>query len=152
MATANLTEDFVRKLKVPEGNLDVVVFDEKLPGFGVRKYAKGHTCYFVKYSIRAKSKKHTLAPVLPANLQAMRLEASAILAKAHQGIDAVAELKAAAEAASRLKTLGELVPIYLGVREKGDVSWSKIRPKTLPRQVLAATARRTGLANYPPDG
>src|SRR5262249_22605084 len=73
MATANLTEDFVRKLKVPEGKLDVVVFDEKLPGFGVRKYAKGHACYFVKYSIRGKSKKHTLGRVVAGNLQAMRL-------------------------------------------------------------------------------
>jgi len=30
MAIANLTENYVRTLKVPEGKPDVVVFDEKL--------------------------------------------------------------------------------------------------------------------------
>src|SRR5262245_28255033 len=96
MATANLTEDFVRKLKVPEGKKDVVVYDEKLPGFAVRKYAQGHAVYMVKYSMRGRSRKHTLGRVVAGNLQAMRLEASGIHAKAHQGIDAMSERKAEA--------------------------------------------------------
>src|SRR5262249_23370413 len=129
---ANLTENFVQALKVPEGKLDIQVFDDKLPGFGVRKYAKGHAVYIGKYSVRGKARKHTLGRVVPGNLKAMRLEASAILAKAHQGIDAVAEVKAAAEAVSRLKTLGELVPTYLAVRETGDGKrWKPLRPNSL---------------------
>jgi hypothetical protein len=40
----------------------------------------------------------------------------------------VAEVKAAAEATARQKTLGELVGPYLEVREKGDEFWSKMRP------------------------
>src|SRR5262245_63184975 len=127
----SLTENFVQALKVPEGKLDIQVFDDKLPGFGVRKYAKGHAVYIVKYSVRGKSRKQTLGRVVPGNLKAMRLEASGILAKAHQGIDAVAEKKAEADAAARLKTLGELVPIYLEVREKGDQKWEPLRPKSL---------------------
>jgi hypothetical protein len=131
MAIANLTETYVQKLKVPEGKADVVVFDEKLSGFFVRKFASGKVNYGVKYSIR-KSKKHTLGRAVAGNLQAMRLEASGILANAHQGIDAVAELKAAAEATARLKTLGQLVPEYLSVREKGDGKrWKPLRPKSL---------------------
>ena len=89
------------------------------------------TCIIVKYSVRGKQRKQTLGRVVLGNLKAMRLEASNILAKAHQGIDAVAEGKAAAEAAARLKTLGELVGPYLELREKGDEFWSKVRPKTL---------------------
>lgn len=58
----------------------------------------------------------------------MRLEASSILAKAHQGIDAVAERKA--EAAARLKSLGQLIDPYLLVRATGDASWRKMRPKS----------------------
>jgi hypothetical protein len=108
-----------------------VVFDGKLSGFFVRKFASGKVNYGVKYAIRGRSKKHTLGRAVPGNLQAMRLEASGILAKAHMGIDAVVELKAAAEATARLKPLGELVPIYLAVREKGDEFWRKMRPKSL---------------------
>ena len=58
----------------------------------------------------------------------MRLEASSILAKAHQGIDAVAERKAGA--AARLKSLGQLIDPYLLVRATGDASWRKMRPKS----------------------
>src|SRR5262249_20746929 len=115
---ANLTENFVQALKVPEGKLDIQVFDDKLPGFGVRKYAKGHAVYIVKYSVRGKSRKQTLGRVVPGNLKAMRLEASAILAKAHQSIDALAQATAAAEATSRLKTPGAPVVPYLEVRAK----------------------------------
>ena len=75
----------MRKLKVPEGKKDVVVFDEKLPGFGVRKYAQGHAVYMVKYSIRGRSKKHTAGRVVAGNLQAMRLEASAITSWSRSG-------------------------------------------------------------------
>jgi len=131
MAIANLTEDYVRKLKVPEGKKDWPVFDEKLRGFGVRKYANGHIVYFVKYSINGKPKKQRLGPYVVGNLKAMRLEASEVLTKARQGIDVFAVKKAEAEAAASLKTLGELVPIYLEVREKGDAFWRKMRPKSL---------------------
>jgi hypothetical protein len=77
---ANLTENFVQALKVPEGVNDIQVFDDKLPGFGVRKYAKGHACYIVKFSVRGKQRKQTLGRVVAGNLKAMRLEASNILA------------------------------------------------------------------------
>src|SRR5262249_5121375 len=131
MATANLTEDFVRKLKVPEGEKDLVMWDEKTKRFGVRKYAKGHASYIVKYSVNGKSKKHTLGPGLEGNLKAMRLEAGDFLRDAHAGKDRRAENKAAAEAVARLKTLGESIGPYLETREKGDASWRKMRPKSL---------------------
>jgi hypothetical protein len=125
MAIANLTKNYVRTLKVPEGKPDITVFDKNLRGFGVRKYAKGHASHFVKYSIGGKPKKATLGRAVEGNLKAMRLEASEVLAKARRGIDAFAEKKAAAEATARLKTLGQLVPEYLAVREKGDKCGSR---------------------------
>jgi integrase len=131
MAIANLTEDYVRKLKVPEGEKDVVVWDEKLPGFGVRKYAKGHASYIVKYSVNGKSKKHTLGPVVEGKLKVRRQEAEDYLHDGRAGKDRRAENKAAAEAVARLKTLGELVGPYLEVRQKGDLKWDPLRPKTL---------------------
>jgi integrase len=131
MAIANLTEDFVRKLKVPEGDKDITVFDKNLRGFGVRKYAKGHASYFVKYSINGRSRKATLGPVVEGNLKAMRQAAVDYLRDARDRKDRRAELKAAAEAVARLKTLGELVPIYLALREKGDQKWEPLKPRTL---------------------
>src|SRR5262245_48719440 len=127
----SLTENFVQALKVPEGKLDIQVFDDKLPGFGVRKYTKGHACYIVKYSVDGRQKKHTLGPVVEGNLKAMRQQAGDYLRDARAGKDRRAEVKAAAEAAARLKTLGELVPTYLELREKGDEFWPKMRPKSL---------------------
>jgi hypothetical protein len=56
---ANLTENFVQGLKVPDGLKDIQVFDDKLPGFGVRKYEKGHACYIVKFSVRGQLRKRT---------------------------------------------------------------------------------------------
>jgi hypothetical protein len=51
--------------------------------------------------------------------------ASSILAKAHQGIDAVAERKAGA--AARRKSLCQLIDPYLLVRATGDASGRKMR-------------------------
>ena len=131
MAVANLTETYVQKLKVPEGKADIVVFDEKLSGFFVRKFATGKVSYGVKYSINGKSKKATLGPAVEGNLKTMRVEASEVWAKSRQGIDVFAKKKATAEEASRLKTLGELVPPYIALRETGDKKWKPLAPKTL---------------------
>jgi integrase len=51
------------------------------------------------------------------NTKAMRVEASTILAKAHLGIDVVADAKAAEAKAAATATLGELVPKYLEAYE-----------------------------------
>src|SRR5262245_60772953 len=89
----SLTENFVQALKVPEGKLDIQVFDEKLPGFGVRKYAKGHAVYIVKYSVNGRPKKATLGPVVEGNLKTMRLAADEYLRDARAGKDRRAEAK-----------------------------------------------------------
>ena len=111
-------EGFAARITVPEGQRDVLVFDSELPGFGIRKFASGRTSYFVKYNVGAQQRRHTLGTVVAGNLKAMRLEASAILAKARLGTDVIAEKRAAA--GRRIITLGEIVPIYLEVR-KGDL-------------------------------
>jgi len=38
---AKFTEGFADKLEVPAGTKDVQVFDDELPGFGIRKFRKG---------------------------------------------------------------------------------------------------------------
>ena len=108
-------EGFADKLHVPEGARDVQVFDDDLPGFGIRKFDSGKASYFVKFSIGHQQRRMTLGKVVRGNLKVMRLEASAILAKARLGTDVVAVARAAA--AKNSVTLGEIVPKYLKVRQ-----------------------------------
>jgi hypothetical protein len=69
---------------------------------------------------------------VPGNLDKMRALASEAIAKAHLGIDMAALAKAEAKV-KRKATFGELLPIYLEIREKGspDKIWKKLRPRSL---------------------
>jgi hypothetical protein len=63
---AKLTDHLIRKeLQVEEGEKDVLAFDDKLPGFGVRKFASGKVSYFVKYSFGEQQRRKTLGSSSP---------------------------------------------------------------------------------------
>jgi integrase len=112
---AKLVEGFVSRLRVPAGARDVQVFDDALPGFGVRKFTSGRASYFVKFNVGSQQRRLTLGAVVPGNLAEMRRKASAVLAKARLGQDTVAEKRAAA--AKRVVRLGTLVNTYLDERQ-----------------------------------
>ena len=109
-------EGYAARIKVPDSHRDVLVFDSELPGFGIRKFASGRASYFVKYSVGVQQRRHTLGTVVSGNLKAMRLEASAILAKARLGKDVIAA-KRAAQRAGRSSRLANVVALYLKARE-----------------------------------
>lgn len=115
-------EGFAAKLVVPPGERDVQVFDDALPGFGLRKFASGKASYFVKFVVNGQQRRLTLGAVVHGNLSEMRKQASAILAKARLGEDVVAEKRAAAS--KRTLTLGELAEKYLAERE------AEMRPRS----------------------
>ena len=118
---ARLVEGFAARLVVPDGERDIQIFDEALPGFGLRKFASGRASYFVKYSVGGQQRRLTLGGVVPGNLGAMRKEASAVLAKARLGQDVVADKIAAAS--KRSGPLSEVVGTYLDDRQP------KLRPR-----------------------
>jgi hypothetical protein len=126
-----LTDAFIRNLQVPEDAKDVQAFDDNCHGFGVRKQKSGHTTLFVKYSVGTQQRRKTLGLFVCGTLDRIRKEATLVLAKAKLGTDVVGEAKKARQEAEQAKTLGELVPIYLALREKGDDYWSKLRPRSL---------------------
>jgi hypothetical protein len=131
---AKLADKSVRDLQVPEAAKDVQVFDEELPGFGIRKFASGKATFFLKSSVGEQQRRKSLGPFLPGTLNAIRKEAKVVLSQAALDKDVVGEAKKAVEEAkkaSQVKTLGELVPVYLRVREFGNVFWPKLRPKSL---------------------
>ena len=127
---AKLTDQFIRALQVPEGAKDIQVFDDDLPGFGVRKQASRYTSLFVKYSIGIQQRRKTLGPWVPGTLPAIRKEAAVVLAQARLGKDVVGEARKAQQEAAKAKTLGEPVPAYLKLRETGNEFWKQMRPKS----------------------
>ena len=122
-----ITEGFAHRLTVPAGidpKSGFQVFDDALPGFGIRKFPNGNAVYFVKFNVGAQQRRHVLGSALVrGGLSDARKEAARILLKAKSGQDVVAE-KRAAEAKARAereairdrKTLGALVPMYLETR------------------------------------
>src|SRR5262249_32473395 len=49
------------------------------------------------------------------------------------------------------KTLGQLVPVYLGIRERGDEGWKKLRPKSLAEVTRYLTTSWAPLHGDPVD-
>lgn len=109
-----LTEPGVTKIEVPAGKRDILVFDDALPGFGVRAFSSGKRSYFVKYSIGSQQRKLSLGAAVPGMLAEMRRKASDILARARIGQDVAGEKQAAR--ARRTASIGELVPRFLDAR------------------------------------
>ena len=114
-------EGYAGRLEVPPGMRDVQVFDDALPGFGIRKFASGRASYFVKFNVGQQQRRLTLGTVVPGNLAEMRRRASTVLSKARLGQDTVAERQVAAD--KRRMTVGALVADYLAQREP------KLRPR-----------------------
>jgi integrase len=114
-------EGFADRMQVPAGMREIQVFDDDLPGFGIRKFASGKASYFVKFNIGPQQRRLTLGRVIRGNLKEMRLEASRVLAKARLGTDVAAVKRAAADRLTA--TFSELVARYLDDRQP------KLRPR-----------------------
>jgi integrase len=115
-------EGYAARLRVPAGARDVLVFDDALPGFFIRKFASGKASYGVKYAVGTQQRRLTLGAVVPGVLAEMRKKASHVLARARLGHDVVGAKLAAAGKCT--VTLGEVVPRYLAARE------GELRPKS----------------------
>lgn len=110
-----LNEDIVAGIKCPPDKNEIAVFDDDLPGFGVRAYISGRNVYFVKYEHQGKQRKITLGKVVRGMLASQRKRAGEVLARARLGQDTSAERQVAK--AKQTATLGELIPRYLDACE-----------------------------------
>ena len=117
-AMPKFTEGYATRLRVPSGARDVLVFDDALPGFFIRKFASGRASYGVKYNVGTQQRRLTLGAVVPGVLAEMRKKASDIRARARLGQDVVGDRLALAD--KHTVTLGEVVPRYLAAR-KGEL-------------------------------
>ena len=118
-----LVESSIIRISVPTGQRDSYLWDESLPGFGVRAYASGKKSFIVKYQLAGgQQRKISLGPALPGTLAETRRKAQDILARARIGQDVQGEKKAAR--IKKTSTTGALIKRYLEARR------SELRPRT----------------------
>jgi integrase len=122
-----LREGIAGRIAVPEDDRDVLVFDTNQRGFFLRKFKSGRAVWGVKYSVGNKQRRlHLYDATVRGTLAKARKEAADVRAKARLGMDAIAEKRAAAEAAKNAITVAKLAERYLSDR----------RPSWRPRYYL----------------
>jgi integrase len=118
------TRQIIDTLKLPPGKRDLIVFDEALPGFGLRIRAGGSRKWIVQYELHGHQQRRlTIGSVAVFDLERARKVAREVLAQARLGQDPQAERQDEAEQ-SRL-TLGAIIDRYLA--ERGP----KLKPTSL---------------------
>jgi hypothetical protein len=86
-----LTKATVGKLALPVGKSELIVFDEDMPGFGLRLRAGGSAVWVAQYRVGAKQRRVTLGRLSTLDPEAARKAAKKVLAKADLGQDHQAE-------------------------------------------------------------
>jgi hypothetical protein len=106
-----LTRAVVAGLKLPAGKSEIIVFDEDLPGFGLRIRAGGKRTWVAQYRVGPNTRRLTIGSRDNIEPEDARKLAKAALAKAQLGNDPQAE-KAEARARAAL-TLSAVADHYL---------------------------------------
>ena len=86
-----LNKPTVAKLQMPAGKTDVIVFDDTLPGFGIRLRAGGKRTWIAQYRVGTKQRRIVLGNCEALDADAARARAREALARVHLGSDPQAE-------------------------------------------------------------
>ena len=118
-----LTRATIAGLAVPKHKAEIIVFDDALPGFGVRKrHHKNSAAYLFQYKIGAKHRRMSLGKCSAIDCETARKHAEKLYARVKLGEDPAG---AKAESRSRAaETFGECVKTYLAWQQP------QVRPKT----------------------
>ena len=118
-----LTRQTIDTLKLPPKKRDLIVFDDALPGFGLRMRAGGSRKWVVQYELDGRQRRLTIGSTAVFDLEKARKVAREILAKVRLGQDPQGDRHE--EAKQSKLTLGTIIDRYLA--EKGP----KLRPTSL---------------------
>jgi Arm DNA-binding domain len=77
----------LKKLTLPEGKSDQVVFDDDLPGFGLRMRSGGKRTWIAQYRIGAKQRRLSLGSAKTIDLDEARKRAKIALSQVNLGVD-----------------------------------------------------------------
>ena len=124
------TDRNVADLELLAGKTELLIFDELLPGFGVRLRAGGKRSWIAQYRIGRQQRRLTLGSVGTVDAVEARKRAKATLARAQLGQDPQGEKTAARAPRAREITLAEVVDRYLPFAER------KLKPSTYSGIVL----------------
>ena len=117
------------KLSLPEGKLEIIVFDEALAGFGVRIRAGGKRTWVAQYRLGTKQRRISIGSLDKIDADEARRRAKSIFAKVQLGQDpSVEKIEAVAQASI---TLGATAEQYLNKHAS-----KRLKPKGLTETTL----------------
>jgi hypothetical protein len=108
------TKDAIAALELPAGKSDLILFDDGLPGFGIRLRAGGKRVWIAQYRTNGRQRRETLGDARKINLRAARAAAEKRFAEVMLGGDPQQE-KAEAKARAAV-TFGPLATRYLEIK------------------------------------
>jgi integrase len=111
-----LTQGIVERLKPPTDKVETRVFDDDLPGFGVRLLSSGKRSWIIQYRIKGRSTTSTIGRFGKMSAGTARDLAKRKLAQAELGIDPGKEKQADRYQAA--ETFEKIAERYLGFKEK----------------------------------
>src|SRR3954463_6375911 len=82
-----LTRPNVARLAVPPAKTEIIVFDETLPGFGVRVRVGGKRTWIAQYRLGSKQRRVTLGTTDAVDPDEARRRAKSVLGAVHNGHD-----------------------------------------------------------------
>jgi integrase len=106
-----LDQASLARLALPAGRSELIVFDDKLPGFGLRIRAGGKRTWIVQYRVGAKQRRKTLGSFPTISADRARAAAKQDLAEIQLGDDPQA--KKAEQRARAVETLDAIAGRYL---------------------------------------
>jgi integrase len=112
-----LTDIVARSTPLPAGKTDVIIFDNKQAGFGLRIRAGGKRMWICQYRFGAVQRRFNIGTIAEKTAAQAREEAANISARVRLGVDPQAERQAAHEKAT--DTLGEIGRRYLEAKKPG---------------------------------
>ena len=108
-----LTKPNVNALKIPRGKSETIVFDEQLPGFGVRLRAGGKWTWIAQYRMGVKQRRVTIGSVEALDHDEARKRARDIIARVQLGGDPQVDKLAGKSRAHQ--TVGSVIAKYLSI-------------------------------------
>jgi integrase len=130
------------KPTLPEGKIDIVIFDEDIPGFGLRIREGGSRVWIFQYSRDGRARRMTLGKFPKLSAREAREMVGPLAHQVGLGRDPAAEKQ---ETRTDKETLGEAIMAYLQVKKP------ELRPRTFveTERYLSETAK--GLHSRPLD-
>jgi integrase len=113
--TMKLTTKSIRSLELAASETERIIFDDEVPGFGIRVRAGGSRSYVVQYKIGTKQRRMSLGKITLQGVEQARESAKDVLAKVRLGQDPAGEKHHLRSTAA--ETFGAMAEKYLAFQK-----------------------------------